>query len=99
VYSGHIGKLSFNQDGTYSLESSGSVQSGRYAFFMLEETELLELRREGNRDVYRVNRNKNAETGELTLVRVRLSTRGIQELHETSISMVPSPPAAPETAR
>jgi hypothetical protein len=96
VYSGYIGRLSFTRGGSYSLDSGASVEKGRYAFFMLGDSELLELRPESgpDRNVYRVSRAGGAGgalTGdgplELTLVRVRLSIRGIEELHEAAISM------------
>ncbi|MDR1211178.1 MAG: pallilysin-related adhesin [Spirochaetaceae bacterium] len=99
VYSGYIGKMTFDKTGSYSLDSGTSVQRGRYAFFMLGDTELLELRSGTDRNVYRVNwgeggrQNQNPPPAELTLVRVRLSTRGIQELHETAISMTMNPEA------
>ncbi|MDR0388901.1 MAG: pallilysin-related adhesin [Spirochaetaceae bacterium] len=125
VYSGYIGAMTFTLTGDYSLDSGNSVQKGRYAFFMLGDTELLELRPESGteRIVYRVNWGKTTGGGqgtsgngqgaggqgtteqqgdpsqdrllpaELTLVRVRLSTRGIQELHEAAISMTLNPEA------
>ncbi|MDR1430085.1 MAG: pallilysin-related adhesin [Spirochaetaceae bacterium] len=102
VYSGYIGTMTFEKTGNYSLDSGGPVQKGRYAFFMLGDTEMLELRPESGaeRNVYRVSwgsgeagstRPGQTRPDELTLVRVRLSTRGIQELHEAAISMTANP--------
>jgi hypothetical protein len=96
VYDGSIGKLIFNTDGAYELYAEGNIRTGKYAFFSLEGQELLELK-PGNinglpRETYRVNREDAAgEDGTLTLVRVRLGTRGIQELHEAAISLTPVP--------
>jgi hypothetical protein len=96
VYDGSIGKLIFNKDGVYELYAEGTIRTGNYAFFSLEGQELLELK-PGNinslpRETYRVNRGDAAgEDGTLTLVRVRLGTRGIQELHEAAISLTPVP--------
>jgi hypothetical protein len=95
VYDGSIGKLIFNKDGDYELYAEGAVRTGKYAFFPLEDQELLELK-PGNisglpRETYIVEREaaEPGERGVLTLVRVRLGTRGIQELHEAAISLLP----------
>jgi hypothetical protein len=94
VYDGSIGKLIFNKDGGYELYAEGAVRTGKYAFFPLEGEEVLELK-PGNisglpRETYLVER-ENPDSGGLTLVRVRLGTRGIQELHEAAIFLAPVP--------
>jgi hypothetical protein len=114
AYDGSIGKLVFARDGNYELYTQGVIKKGKYAFFVLDNLELLELR-PGNitglaRETYLVTRHipepaegqengddskvTPANTGslreELTLVRVRLSTRGIQEVHEAAIFLSPA---------
>jgi hypothetical protein len=95
VYDGSIGKLTFNKDGTYELSNANSYKKGNYAFFLIDREVLLELRPQQagiNRDIYHVQ-YPEAEAGEnapffhdtLTLTRIRLSTRGIQSLHEPEI--------------
>jgi hypothetical protein len=87
-YDGAIGKLAFYPDGTYELFTDGAVRQGKYSFFQLENRELLELRPGGitgdSRETYLVDR----QTGdELNLMRVRMSTRGIQEIQDAAISL------------
>jgi hypothetical protein len=102
VYDSAIGRIRFNADGTYELSAGGAVKEGKYAFFNLNNEELLELRsielRSGsaadNREIYLVE--SPARSGEdpaetprkiLTLLRVRLGARGIQRLHEGSLAL------------
>jgi hypothetical protein len=97
-YDGSIGKLVFYKDGFYDLYVQETVRKGKYAFFTLEGKELLELRPGGiagsPRETYLVTRKipeSSAGSREnLTLVRVRLGTRGIQEIHEAAISLAPA---------
>jgi hypothetical protein len=44
VYDSHLGKLHFFPDGNFELSSGGTVKHGKYAFFYLDDQELLELR-------------------------------------------------------
>ncbi|GHU99704.1 hypothetical protein FACS189483_09250 [Spirochaetia bacterium] len=86
-YDGSIGKLVFYPDGSYALFTDETVQQGKYSFFLLEDRELLELRPGGigtSRETYLVDRQTEDE---LNLVRIRMSTRGIQEAHEAAISL------------
>jgi hypothetical protein len=93
VYDGSIGRMAFFSDGSYVLSTGGIVQQrGKYAFFALDNQELLELRPQNGtvRETYRVEYSPGGENDayeNLTLVRIRLGTRGIQELHEAAISM------------
>jgi hypothetical protein len=100
VYDGSIGKISFSGNGAYILNSGGTVQQGKYAFFLLDNQELLELRPQNGmgmtRETYRLERSgqedpEGIDPGGLykniTLVRIRLGTRGVQELHEAAISL------------
>jgi hypothetical protein len=91
-YDGSIGRIVFSPDGNYSLASGGSVQKqGRYAFFTLDNQELLELRPldngEGARETYRVERDAAEDSGAMTLARIQLGTRGARDMHEAAISL------------
>jgi hypothetical protein len=96
-YSGSIGKIAFFENGSYLLTSGESEQRGKYAFFTIDDRQLLELRREIQdgiqRETFRVetaNRRPGADPAvyeNLTLFRVRLGTKGLQEMHETAISL------------
>ncbi|MDR1566766.1 MAG: pallilysin-related adhesin [Treponema sp.] len=103
VYDGSIGKIRFYPDGNYEFYAGDAFRQGKYAFFSLEGRELLELRstdpRVGglsrDRETYVVESPSVPEGEEdkagprktMTLLRVRLGARGIQELHEGTISL------------
>jgi hypothetical protein len=97
-YDGSIGKLVFYKDGFYELYAQGTARKGKYAFFALDGQELLELRPGGisglPRETYLVSRQipefSSATREDLTLIRVRLGTQGIQEVHEAAISLAPT---------
>jgi hypothetical protein len=96
AYDGIIGKLVFLKNGEYELYSGNASRRGNYAFFTLENRMLLELRPGTitglSRETYLVE-TENGESSAaapwkaLTLVRVRLSTQGFQEVHEAAISL------------
>ncbi|MDR2785649.1 MAG: pallilysin-related adhesin [Treponema sp.] len=96
AYDGIIGKLVFLKSGEYELYSGSAFRRGNYAFFTLDNRMLLELRPGTitglSRETYLVE-PENGETSRaipwktLTLVRVRLSTQGFQEVHEAAISL------------
>jgi hypothetical protein len=91
-YDGSIGRLVFLANGTYELYSGGAMQKwGQYAFFMLDNQEMLELRPRNSsgllHETYRVDRSETGN-GPLIITRIRLGTRGVQELHEAAISLV-----------
>jgi hypothetical protein len=101
-YDGSIGRLVFSADGDYDLYSGGDFTGntppipqtrGKYAFFMLDNQELLELRpRNGqSHETYRVERAGSTDSDTVTLLRIRLGTRGIQELHEAAITLARLP--------
>ena len=48
VYDSSLGRLRFRANGEYDLSSSGSLTKGRYAFFRVDDQDLLELRPERN---------------------------------------------------
>jgi hypothetical protein len=94
-YEGSIGRIVFSGDGNYTLASGGGVEKrGRYAFFALDNQELLELRPADNgesvRETYRVERSDAEDSDAMTLERIRLGTRGVQELHEAAVSLARS---------
>ncbi|GHU54729.1 hypothetical protein FACS189442_1380 [Spirochaetia bacterium] len=102
LYDGSIGKLMFSRDGTYELNSGGTVKKGRYAFFMIEAREVLELRPDTSagglraenpagtalRETYQVER-AGEEGGKetLSLSRIRIGAMGIQDLREGVIAL------------
>ena len=94
-YEGYIGKFMFSGNGNYQLQKGTGLQEGKYAFFSIDGTELLELRPQNipglSRDLYRIERDPKtgaiSNAKELTLYRVRMGTKGIQELHEAAISL------------
>ncbi|MDR2184725.1 MAG: pallilysin-related adhesin [Treponema sp.] len=97
-YSGSIGKIVFYEDGSYRLTNGESEQRGKYTFFAIDNKQLLELRRGEiqngiQRETFRVETaNRRPGPGpalyeNLTLFRVRLGTKGLQEMHEATISL------------
>jgi hypothetical protein len=96
AYDGIIGKLVFLKNGEYELHSGNAFRRGNYAFFTLDNRMLLELRPGTITGLSRETYLVETEIGEsspagpwkaLTLVRVRLSTQGFQEVHEAAISL------------
>jgi len=98
VYDSSLGRLRFRINGEYELSSSGSLIKGRYAFFRVNNQELLELRPERgnvpggarkdngeNRLIYKLSAMERSEG--LSLVRVRLGAIGIHEIHEAPVIM------------
>ncbi|MDR1985995.1 MAG: pallilysin-related adhesin [Treponema sp.] len=76
VYTGSLGKLQFFPNGVYELSSRGSSRRGLYAFFLIGDQKLLELRPEyslkgahtavsgqASRETYLVEYAPNPETG------------------------------------
>jgi len=94
TYNGPDGKMTFRRDGTFELDPlsgpSELSRQGQYVFFTVGKEELLELRfsekasREPVRETFRISRDEGFD---LTLTRVRISTRGIQDLHEPVIEL------------
>jgi hypothetical protein len=93
-YDGPDGKITFHQDGSFELHplagSSELSHKGQYVFFTIKDEELLELRffgrtsRESTRETYKISPTGNHR---LSLTRVRINTRGIQDLHEPVIEL------------
>lgn len=89
VYEGAAGKLHFFADGSYVLSSDEASRGGNYAFFFIDDIELLELRPAGEtpaaRATYRVSRTSRSGPSaaeEIKLSKVKLGVRGLEELHE-----------------
>jgi len=90
VYDGSLGTLTFTADGFYTLSSgNGAREEGRYAFYRMDGKEFLELRPQGaGRITYRVeSAEQEPPYNRLTLVKVRLGTKGLVELHDAVISL------------
>jgi hypothetical protein len=92
-YNGPDGRITFHHDGSYELHPlsgpSELSRRGQYVFFALKGEELLELRytgrtREPTRETFKINR-----TGahSITLTRVQINTKGIQDLHDPVIEL------------
>jgi hypothetical protein len=97
VYEGSIGKIRFYPDGNYEFTAGGTLKQGKYAFFRLDDQDLLEFRslepragiRSDSRETYlvKIAEGEDKNLNNLTLLRVRLGTRGVQELYEGTISL------------
>jgi hypothetical protein len=92
-YDSSMGRLRFYPNGDYELNSSDQSVKGRYAFFRVNDRDLLELRPDSSsrsaqnsedRLIYRITGHINT-TENLSLVRVRLGPAGLQELLEGQI--------------
>jgi hypothetical protein len=89
-YESSLGRVSFNANGEYRIASEGSVKTGKYAFFLLGNEELLELRQKAStagerlpREVYAVARDGSG----IVLSRVRVGIRSIEHYREPSIAL------------
>ncbi len=96
-YEGARGKISFKNDGTFAMGGQEAGKTGRYAFFRLEELEMLELRfppsgdaaGPNSRETYRVERTTSSAGERITLTKVRIGVDGLDDLHEGSLSLLP----------
>jgi hypothetical protein len=91
-YDSSMGRLRFYPNGDYELNSPDASVKGRYAFFRVNDKELLELRPDRNGIPHSGQNNEDrmiyrlAHTAEnISLFRVRLVPAGIQELQEGQI--------------
>jgi hypothetical protein len=92
-YTGIESIITFNRDGSYFIDPlsgrSELSRIGQYMFFVLDGSQLLELRTEtvnegiseSSRETYKIK--EDDET--LILTRIRIGTRGIQDLHEAPV--------------
>ena len=101
AYDSPIGTVNFDLEGNFRIISAENNIQGKYAFYLLNEEQILELRPLENRDAGIMNNTGpretylvefgTPETGDImetiTLSRVRLSTRGIQRLYERAITL------------
>jgi hypothetical protein len=88
VYDSSWGRIQFTGAGDYTISSAGNVRAGRYIFYKVSDSDLLELRPEEgneNRLVYK------AETaaGVMILSRVRVGINGVQDLLEPPVTLTP----------
>ena len=95
VYDGSLGKVHFHSDGDFEIESGVNARQGKYAFFSLDDQQLLELRSledhntgilvsSGVREIYLI---ESMTDKIMVLTRVNLGAQGIQRLHEGSITL------------
>jgi hypothetical protein len=82
TYGNPDGKIVFYRDGSYELGTAEKIlHKGKYVFFNMGKDELLELRpsvpENLPRETLKIGRTENES---ITLTRVRIGTRGIQEL-------------------
>jgi hypothetical protein len=88
VYDSLWGRLHFHNTNEYTITSGGNIRRGRYVFFNVDGSDLLEMRPEESNEgrmVYRIE----TVAGVRILSHVRLSTTGIQDLHEPPITLTP----------
>ena len=100
-YEGSMGKIHFSPNGSFELNTGNTLREGKYAFFSFNDQELLELRSTEpvyteyrsddalNREIYLVEGEKTEDPlmENISLIRVRIGSRGIQRLHERVISL------------
>jgi len=93
TYTGADGQLIFHRDGSYELHPlsgpSELSRLGQYVFFTVGKENLLELRYSDktSKDLVRETFKINRTGANVVLTRVRISTRGIQDLHEPAIEL------------
>jgi hypothetical protein len=89
AYDSSWGRIQFFNTWEYTINSGGNTRRGRYVFYKVEDTELLEMRpaetTEENRMVYKIENLSSA----LILSRVRVGTNGIQDLFEPAVTLTP----------
>jgi hypothetical protein len=86
VYDSSWGRVQFNNSGEYTITSASNVKKGRYIFYKINDSDLLELRPEGgddNRLVYKAE----AVAGVLILSRVKVGINGVQDLLEPPVTL------------
>jgi hypothetical protein len=95
-YDSPMGRLYFFSDGSYHLHASNGLSQGKYAFFSVNGKELLELRSNGSSGPQRqtfivegelASGGVAANQQSLTLLPVRFSSRGIERLQESPLSL------------
>jgi hypothetical protein len=81
-YRDEDGEIVFSKDGSYELTGTASeiAQKGKYVFFNMGGEEFLEFRPSDPEGPARITFRIRRDRETLTLTRVRIGTRGIQEL-------------------
>ncbi|MDR0464716.1 MAG: pallilysin-related adhesin [Treponema sp.] len=88
LYDSSWGRIQFNSSGEYSINSGANVRSGRYVFYRVQGSDLLELRPSEAAETRMVYTIENvAEV--MILSRVRVGTNSIQDLLEPPITLTP----------
>ena len=105
LYDSSWGRLQFFNNGSYTITSANTIRSGssaggqtingHYVFFKIDNEDLLELRPSdgigsstATSDRRTLYKTENV-AGVTILSRVRLGTTGIQDLHDTPITLTP----------
>jgi len=86
AYDSSWGRIQFNSSGEYTITSASNAKKGRYIFYKINDSDLLELRPESgdeNRLVYKAE----AVAGVLILSRVRVGINGVQDLLEPPVTL------------
>jgi hypothetical protein len=97
-YDSTRGKIVFHDDGNYEIISGAGAQAGRYVFFHIDGMELLEFisgqpvtavsSTVVEKETFIVERPETtADAGTITLRRIRLGTKGVQDYRETAITL------------
>jgi hypothetical protein len=81
-YRDEDGGITFSKDGSYELAGTDveTTQKGKYVFFNIGDEEFLELRPTEPEGLARITFRISRNTESITLTRIRIGTRGIQEL-------------------
>ena len=93
TYDGSMGRIFFQGDGTYEINTGDSIRQGKYAFLKINDHEMLELRPSGGsasqREIYLVESEITGVSTRkiLTLNQARIGVRGIEKFHERPISL------------
>jgi hypothetical protein len=89
-YESSLGRVSFNMNGEYRIETGGTARMGKYAFFLLGDETLLELRPKNPsgtehipREVYVVAKDGSG----MVLSRARIGTQRIERYREAPIAL------------
>jgi len=88
TYDSSWGRIQFNENGEYTINSSGNTRRGHYVFYKVDGNDLLELRTEGGSDNRLVYKTETA-AGVMILSRVRVGTTGVHDLLEPPVTLTP----------
>jgi hypothetical protein len=86
IYDSSWGRMQFTNSGDYTITSAGNVKKGRYIFYKVNNTDLLEMRPEEGNESRLVYKAENA-AGVLILSRVKVGINGVFDLLEPPITL------------